>query len=167
MPNIYDVKLELLRPGPAHNQFLSPLTPYIAFCGEEGPVSVHVPFEHRQLLSRLERLRYVTPIGTIPLQQREEEVREMGETLGGVVAKVPALSTELGSARLEGRGLIHLRLFLSASELALVPFEFAIAPDGFPGSGSPLFLQTQVPIALTREGRRGHPLPVSWDRKPR
>jgi hypothetical protein len=167
MPDICDVKLELLRPGPAHNQLLSPLTPYIALCGADGPVSVHFPFEHRQLLSRLERLRYVTPTGTILPQQREVEVRDMGEVLGEVLAKVPALNAELRSARIEGRGLIHLRLSLSASELALVPFEFAIAPNGFPGSGSPLFLQTHVPIALTREGRRGQPLPVSWNRKPR
>lgn len=92
MPNIYDVRLELLRPGPAHNQFLSPLTPYIALCREEGPVSVHVPFKHRQLLSRLQRLRYATPRGTIPLQQREEEVREMGSS-----RKCRPLARSLGS----------------------------------------------------------------------
>ena len=38
-----------LRPGPAHNQLLSPLTPYLALCGADGPVTVNMPFEHRQL----------------------------------------------------------------------------------------------------------------------
>ncbi|MGE5239323.1 MAG: CHAT domain-containing protein [Chloroflexota bacterium] len=167
MADIGNIKLELLRPGPAHNQLLSPLTPYIALVGKEGPVTVQIPFEHRQLLSRLERLRYLTPSGTIPPSQREAEVREMGELLGEVLGKVPALLSEIGNAQAEGKGLIHLRLSMSAFELALVPFEFVIAPNGFPGSGSPLFLQSRTPITLTREVRHGRPLPVKWDRAPR
>ena len=55
MSSIRNVQLELLRSGPAHNQLLSPLTPYIALCGSAGPVTVNMPFEHRQLLARLER----------------------------------------------------------------------------------------------------------------
>ena len=165
--DINNIKLEFLRPGPAHNQLLSPLTLYIALCGREGPVTVNFPFEHRQLLNRLERLRYITPSGAIPAQQREAEVQEIGEMIGKVLGEVPALATQIGNARIDSKGLIHLRLSLSAFELALVPFEFAIAPDGFPGSGSPLFLQSRVPITLTREVRRDRPLPVSWNRTPR
>jgi len=165
--NIENIKLEFLRPGPAHNQLLSPLTPYIALCGREGPVTVNFPFEHRQLLNRLERLRYITPSGAIPPQQREAEVQEIGEVIGEVLGDVPALATQIGNARINSKGLVHLRLSLSAHELALVPFEMSIAPDGFPGSGSPLFLQSRVPISLTREVRRDRPLPVSWDRTPR
>jgi len=164
MMDINNIKLEFLRPGPAHNQLLSPLTLYIALCGREGPVTVNFPFEHRQLLNRLERLRYVTPSGAIPQKQREAEVQEIGEIIGEVLGKVPALSTQIGCARTDSKGLVHLRLSLSAHELALVPFEFAIAPNGFPGSGSPLFLQARVPITLTREVRRDRPLPVSWNR---
>lgn len=52
MNDIHDIKLEFLRSGPAHNHLLSPLTPYMALCGADGPVSVHLPFEHAQLLSR-------------------------------------------------------------------------------------------------------------------
>src|SRR5512136_2390069 len=151
MMNIENIKLEFLRPGPAHNQLLSPLTPYIALCGREGPATVNFPFEQRQLLTRLERLRYITPSGAIPQQQREAEVREIGEIIGEVLGKVPALATQIANARTDDKGLVHLRLSLSAHELALVPFEFAIAPNGFPGSGSPLFLQSRVPVTLTRE----------------
>jgi len=57
MDDIRDIRLEFLRSGPAHNQLISPLTSYMALCGAEGPVSVHLPFEHAQLLTRLERLR--------------------------------------------------------------------------------------------------------------
>jgi hypothetical protein len=126
-----------------------------------------MPFEHRQLLNRLERLRYGSAAGQISTQQREAEVREMGEALGRVLAQVPALLSEIGNARSEGGRLVHLRLSLSAFELGLVPFEFAIAPDGFPQSGSPLFLQSRSPISITREIRRGRPLPLDWNRPPR
>jgi hypothetical protein len=47
MSDIRSVKLEFLRPGPAHNQLLSPLTPYVAVCGDDGSVTVNMPFEHR------------------------------------------------------------------------------------------------------------------------
>ena len=165
--DINNIKLEFLRTGPAHNQLLSPLTLYIALCGREGPVTVNFPFEHQKLLNRLERLRYVTPSGAIPQQQREAEVREIGELIGEILGKVPALASQIGYALADGKGMIHLRLAMSAYELSLVPFECSIAPNGFPGSGSPLFLQSRVPITLTREVRRDRPLPVPWNRSPR
>lgn len=167
MSEIHNVKLEILRPGPSHNQLLSPLTPYLVLCGADGPVTVHLPFEQRQLLVRLERLRYFIEGTAVAPCQREAELRELGEIIGQILAQVPALLSELGSVRSERGKLVHLRLSLSAFELALVPFEAAIAPSGFPGSGSPLFLQSNTPITLTREIRRGQPLPVDWNRPPR
>lgn len=167
MPAIHRVKLELLRPGPAHNQLLSPLTPYLALCGADGPVTVHMPYEHRQLLTRLERLRYGDGEGAIVETQREAELRDIGEAIGRVFGEVPGLLAALGNARSEDTSFVHLRLSLSALELGLIPFEAAIAPDGFPASGSPLFLQTRTPISITREVRRGQTLPVAWNRPPR
>jgi hypothetical protein len=167
MGEIRDVKLELLRSGPAHNQLLSPLTPYLALCGADGPVTVTIPFEHGQLLNRLERLRYEIDGREVAPSQREAEVREIGEALGRVLSQVPGLLSELSSARSEQSELVNLRLSVGANELALVPFELAIGQDGYPGSGSPLFLQSIAPITLTREVRRGRPLPVQWNRRPR
>lgn len=164
---IGSVKLELLRPGPAHNQLLSPLTPYIALCGADGPVTVRIPFEHRQLLTRLHRLRYEGSKDPATDEQRQSEIRDIGEAIGGVFGQVPALLSELGVASTESGTLVHLRLALSGFELGMLPFEAAVAPDGFPGSGSPLFLQMRTPISLTREIRRGHKLPVEWNRPPR
>jgi hypothetical protein len=161
---IQKVKLEFLRPGPPHNQLLSPLTPYIALCGEDGPVTVQMPFEHRQLLMRLRRLRYESGKNPDRDEQRQAEVRDMGEAIGKVFGQVPALLSELGNIVEETGRLVHLRLSLSAFELGLIPFEFAIGMDGFPGSGSPLFLQTRTPITVTREIRRGSPLPIQWNR---
>src|SRR5205814_937611 len=76
--HVRHVTLELLRPGLAHNQLLSPLTPYLALCGSDGPVTVKIPFEHRQLLCRLARLRYAIHDREVAAQQREAEVRAMG-----------------------------------------------------------------------------------------
>lgn len=164
---IQQVKLEFLRPGPAHNQLLSPLTPYIALCGDEGPVTVQMPFEHRQLLMRLRRLRYESAKNPALDEQRQAEVRDMGEAIGKVFSQVPALLSALGDAGGETGKLVHLSLSLSGFELGLIPFELAVSMDGFPGSGSPLFLQTRTPISITREIRRGSPLPIKWNRPPR
>jgi len=167
MGDIQKVKLELLRSGPSHNQLLSPLTPYLALCGAEGPVTVHVPYEHAQLEARLDRLRYAVDGVEVAQAQRMAEVREMGEVIGRVLSQVPGLLAEVSRARCDGGRIVHLRLSMTANELALVPFELAIGSDGFPGSGAPLFLQTIAPITLTREVRRGRPLPVIWDRPPK
>ncbi|MCP4118412.1 MAG: CHAT domain-containing protein [Desulfobacteraceae bacterium] len=167
MPAIRNIKLEILRSGPSHNQLLSPLTPYLVLCGAEGPVTVNIPFEQRQLLTRLDRLRYSIKDTTVAQSQREAELRDLGEIIGKIFGRVPALLSELGGARSEKGKIVHLRLSLSAFELSALPFETAIAADGFPGSGSPLFLQTNTPVTMTREVRRGRPLPVEWNRPPK
>lgn len=163
MEEIRTIKLEILRQGPAHNQLLSPLTPYIALCGSDGPIPIKIPFEHQQLLNRLERLRYAIRDGSITNSQREAEVRELGGLLGEVLGQIPSLLSTLCSSQLN-RKLNHIRLTLSANEMSLLPFELAIGTNGFPGAGSPLLLQSQGPITLTREVRRSQLLPVNWDR---
>lgn len=165
MSSIRNVQLELLRSGPAHNQLLSPLTPYIALCGSAGPVTVNMPFEHRQLLARLERLRYGSNSAAVSASQREGEVRDIGEHIGRVFAQVPALITELSNGSEEQANLINLRLSITAYELGLVPFEAAIGPDGVPAAGAPLVLRSLV--SMTREIRRAQPMTVEWNRPPR
>lgn len=164
MSDIRNVKLEFLRPGPAHNQLLSPLTPYVAVCGDDGSVTVNMPFEHRELLIRLKRLRYENGVDPASDAQRQAEVRSMGEEIGQVIGQVPSLLSAICGA---SNSLVHLRLVLSPSELGMMPFEMAIAPNAFPGSGTALFLQPCAPITVTREVRRSIPLKVEWDRKPR
>lgn len=170
MNDIQDIALELVRPGPAHNQLLSPLTPYIALCGGDSPVNVTLPFEHRHLLMRIQRLRYELESGMpteVQTAQRQAELREMGELLGEFLGRIPALLAQLSRTRCGGGKLAHLRLSLCADELSMVPFETAISPTGFPGTGLPLFLQTHTPVAITREIRRNRPLLVQWDRPPK
>jgi hypothetical protein len=169
MGDIQTVRLELLRYGTTHNQLLSPLTPYIALCGSDGPVTVTIPLEHRQLMNRLERLRYMTDGAHISETQRQGELNELGALVASVLAHLPALNPQVDAASPRGREktLVHLQLVVWGSELALVPFEIATSPAGFPGAGQPLLTQSDVPVALTREVRRARPHPVEWDRAPR
>ncbi len=179
--------MEILRHGPAHNQLLSPLTQYLALCGNFGAVSVQVPFEHAQFRARLRPLMYQESE-----RLRQLQVRETGCDLRDILAKVPGLIAALAEARGAGQSgdptsddvnvrtteaarirgedpqsMTHLELILSASELALLPFELAEAPAGFPGAGKPLVLQSQTPICLTRRVRSNDRPTAPWDRTPR
>ncbi len=172
---IHDVRLELVRPGNPHNQLLSPLTPYMALCGEGSPVTFHIDFEHHQLLTRLERLRYqVETKGKfyrVPERLRQAEVAELGEEVARILAEIRTLSTELARAqgnqsfKPEGgaEAIVHLRLILSGSELSLVPFELAVAPQAYPGEGLEFCLQSSLPIVITREIHRDRPRTPCWN----
>jgi hypothetical protein len=61
-----------------------------------------------------------------------------------------------------GQRITHLRLVLSASELALLPFELSLSPPGCPGEGQPLLLQGLSPVCITRETRRVPETEVVW-----
>jgi hypothetical protein len=156
------VTLELLRHGPPQNQLLSPLTEYLALCGNHPAVTVGMPFEHNQLLVRLNALMYSDSEETRKLQ-----LTEMAQTMGALLGQVPGLIAELAEHHGEVPAQTHLRLILSASELALLPFELANAPNGFPGAGQPLALQAQAPLCVTREVRRVSTSCYAWPRAPR
>ena len=163
MSNVYDIRLEFVRSGPAHNQLLSPLTPYIALCGADAAVSVHLPFEHAQLLNRLSRLRYAIDGVEIAGQQRQAEVQELGEAIGRVLSGIPGLVADLRAAHDDNSRLVNIRLVISAYELGLVPFELTTVPADTLGPSTPLLLGTLT--NLTREIRRGQPLKVEWNRR--
>lgn len=156
------VTLELLRHGPSNNQLLSPLTAYLALCGNYDAETVHVGFEHVQLLRRMRGLRYQ--------DGRSAEVSALEEASAEVsklIAGIRSLTAEISSVPRGAHDVIHLRLVLSASELALLPFELIRSPSGFPGHGQWLSLQTAVPIALTREVRRVAATHIRWPDRPR
>ncbi len=175
MTDFIGVKLELVRPGPSHNQLLSPLTSYMALCGEGSPITFHIDLEHQQMLSGLERLRYATRQGSgfaeVPDRMRESALLEVGTDVKRVFEDIRTLLAEISRARVshpdqDGRGrAVHLRLVLGGSELALIPFEMAFAPQAFPGEGLEFCLQLAMPVVPTRETRSSRQLPVAWDRQ--
>jgi hypothetical protein len=172
MTRFHEIKLEFIRPGPPHNQLLSPLTPYMALSGEGSPVTFHIDIEHHHLLSRLERLRYVTTDGrsgvAIPSRIREATVAEIGEDVARILDRIRTLLGDewraVGDKGGSDSNLVHIRLVLSGSELALLPFEMAFAPQAFPGEGLEWTLQFHMPVVPTREIRRTRPNPVAYDR---
>jgi len=157
------ITLELLRHGPSHNQLLSPLTQYLALCENHAAVTVHLPFEHNQFLHRLQALGY-----KLDDESRQFQLRDTAQVLGELLASIPGLTAELNRGEAGGADqLAHLRLIISASELALLPFELALAPHGFPGAGQSLLLQSQMPLCLTREIRRVAEEVLAWPERPR
>lgn len=157
------ITLELLRHGPANNQLLSPLTPYLAICENHGAVTMHMPFEHNQFLHRLDALSY-----KVSEEARQFQLKDTAAVMRELLASIPGLTAETNKKNDGLDALTHLRLVLSASELALLPFELALSPDGVPGSGQHLLLQPQAPICITRESRRVPDANSGWStRRPR
>jgi hypothetical protein len=112
------VTLEFLRHGPPHNQLLSPLTRYMVLCGNHQAADVSVSFEHAQFLTKLRAFQYKeTDVN------REMQMAETAAQMSSILAAVPGLVAELADSASAGRTtLTHLRLILSANELALLPF---------------------------------------------
>lgn len=148
------ITLEILRAGPPHNQLLSPLTQYLAICGEAGASLFQVPWEHAPFERRLEDLRYEGPVGEDPAR-RVAETEAMGRDIAKLLGTIPALAGVLAGHGDEGAPEVtHLRLVLSASELGLIPFELSKTPSGLQMPAENwLMLQVHVPISLTRHVR--------------
>ena len=157
--------LELLRHGPAHNQLLSPLTPYLALCENHPAVTLQLPMEHNQLLHRLGALSY-----RLGEASRGFQLHDTAKLLADLLGSIPGLTADMngqGGAAGSGDpaqadGITHLRLVLSASELALLPFELTLSPPGCPGEGQPLLLQSLSPVCITRETRRVAQSQLVW-----
>jgi hypothetical protein len=140
------VTLEVLRHGPAHGQLLSPFTPYLAICGPREAESLTISMEHRELLVKLHALYYKHEGAT-----REFQIEDTAMVLGKLLGSIRGLVAELSQSG--SQDLVHLRLVLSASELATLPFELARSEGGLPGGGRPLALQSDLRLAITREIR--------------
>lgn len=161
---VRSVNVEFLRPGPPHNQLLSPLTQYLAICGDSGAGVVKVPYEHAVFERKLKELRYETG----DAGDRLAMLHEVGGDMGRILGAVPGLPGALTADPSRQGTLIHLRLTLSASELAHLPFELAKLPIGPEATAeSWLAIQTRPPVCLTRNIRTVSPEGVVWPEKPR
>src|SRR3954451_22723082 len=158
------VTVEFLRAGPPHNQLLSPLTQYLTVCGDAGAGVVTVPYEHAAFERRLKELRYETGEAS----DRLAMIHDVGVEMGKILGSVPGLPGALTVDPNRSSTLIHLRLILSASELAHLPFELAKTPVGQGATTeSWLAVQTRPPICLTRNIRTVSTEGVVWPHKPR
>jgi hypothetical protein len=159
--SIRRVRVEFLRPGPSHNQLLSPYTQYLAICNDAGAAVVTVPYEQRVFERRLKELRYETGDQSDRLDMLHEIGRDMGRILESVPGFTGALTHDAGSSNT----LVHLRLTLSAAELALLPFELAEVPVG--ATSSAVSIQTRPPVSVTRHIRTVSSEGLTWPDCPR
>ncbi len=155
------VSVEFLRPGPSHNQLLSPYTQYLAICNDAGAAIVTVPYEQRVFERRLKELRYESGDQSDRLNMLHEIGSDMGRILEAVPGFTGALTNDAGSIAT----LVHLRVTLSAAELALLPFELAEVPVG--SSSAPVSIQTRPPVSITRHIRTVSSDGLVWPDRPR
>ena len=164
--DIRRVAVELLRHGPRHNQLLSPLTDYLAVCGDFPGGVVHVPYEHAEAQNLLDDLRYT--VSSAEPSDRLAVVKDRaGSQLAAMLASIPGLAGVLAGEHAQSGSITHLRVILSAAELALLPFELAKVPVGAGSVGDDwLALQPDRPLCITRHVR-GVPAPTGWPTAPR
>src|SRR6516165_5722234 len=150
--NIRTVTLEFLRAGPRHNQLISPLTQYLAVCGDAPAGAVYLPYpDHASFERSREELRYAVSSESDSESDRLRGIlSETGDKIAQILGSVPGLPGVIASRNATSE-ILHLRLVLSASELALLPFELSKIPIG---GGAPadnwLLRQANAPVCLTR-----------------
>jgi hypothetical protein len=166
MDRVRRVEVELLRQGPRHNQLLSPLTVYLAMCGDFPGGVVHVPWEHAEVLDLLDDLRY--EVSSADSTDRLATIRDRaGSQLATMLTLVPGLAGALSGEPADTGTLTHLRLVVSAAELAVLPFELAKVPVGAGSVGEEwLGLQPDRPVCITRHVR-GATASDRWPTEPR
>ena len=183
MSRFDQIKLEIVRPGPPNNQLLSPLTQYLALCGESAPTTFSIDLEHHELLNKLTRLRYYASNGSsagnsspIPDSIRESTISELGKDMARILSHLKPLLVEqwraLGAAETiqsqsddqqqNPKMFAHVRLVASGSELSILPFELAMAPEASPGEGGDWLLDSRLPLVLTREVRKSVVPAETW-----
>jgi beta-lactamase superfamily II metal-dependent hydrolase len=158
---IRQVSVEFLRPGPSHNQLLSPHTQYLAVCNDAGAAVVTVPYEQRVFERRLKELRYETG----DQSDRLDMLHEIGRDVGKILEAVPGFTGALLNDAASPNTLVHVRLTLSASELAWLPFELALVPAG--SAPAALSIHARPPVSLTRHIRTVSSEGLIWPDRPR
>jgi hypothetical protein len=155
------IAIELLRTGTPHNQTLSPGVTYLALCGAHPPAEFRINLEQYKFSRYLQLLRYKDgPRASSILLAREA----LQEIITKIFEEIPALQMEAST----NDGWLHLRLVMTPRELAMLPFELALTPNGFQGArDKPFLLNPQRLTTITREVRQVAPKKHDWPAKPR
>jgi beta-lactamase superfamily II metal-dependent hydrolase len=164
--DIRTVTVELLRAGPRHNQLVSPLTQYLGVCGNAAAGRVSLPYEHGDLELRLQELRYRVANQDDPAR-RSKLLDRTGREIAQILSAIPGVSGLLNPEDEQPRTLTHLRIVLSASELAMLPFEASKVPTGEDSMSTWLALQARAPVCITRHIRSVSAEGIRWPSEPR
>jgi beta-lactamase superfamily II metal-dependent hydrolase len=164
--HIRTVTVELLRAGPRHNQLVSPLTQYLGVCGNAAAGRVSLPYEHGDLELRLQELRYRVA-NQDDRARRSKLLDRTGREVAQILSAIPGVSGLLNPEDEQPRTLTHLRIVLSASELAMLPFEASKVPTGEDSTSTWLALQARAPVCITRHIRSVSAEGIQWPSEPR
>src|SRR6516165_4808174 len=164
--HIRTVTVELLRAGPRHNQLVSPLTQYLGVCGNAAAGRVSLPYEHGDLELRLQELRYRVA-NQDDRARRSKLLDRTGREVAQILSAIPGVSGLLNPEDEQPRKLTHLRIVLSASELAMLPFEASKVPTGEDSMSTWLALQARAPVCITRHIRSVSAEGIQWPSEPR
>ena len=164
--DIRTVTVELLRAGPRHNQLVSPLTQYLGVCGNAAAGRVSLPYEHGDLELRLQELRYRVA-NQDDRARRSKLLDRTGREVAQILSAIPGVSGLLNPEDEQPRTLTHLRIVLSASELAMLPFEASKVPTGEDSMSTWLALQARAPVCITRHIRSVSAEGIRWPSEPR
>ncbi|MEO8937953.1 MAG: hypothetical protein ABI277_15660 [Burkholderiaceae bacterium] len=117
-------------------------------CGAEVGV-VDLPFEHPAFLRRLDEMGLDQDA-----KDRNPVMRDLGVEFARMLGSIPRPPGSLSTDASGPDTLIRLRLVLSKSELALLPFELTKSPIG-PATWAEggLSLQVRVSVVITRRTR--------------
>jgi hypothetical protein len=158
--NIRMMQVELLRAGKRHGHLLSPLAQYLGVFGNAPASLLAQPYEHSDLERDLQDLSY--EVNASDRVRREQILARTGERIAAILSSVEGLSNGLASERERADTLTQLRIVLSASELAMLPFELSMALPGVAPPNVWLALQARVPICITRHIRGVSAEGMTW-----
>ena len=157
---MHSVSIELLRTGTPYNQTISPGITYLALCGTHPPAEFRVDLEQYKFNQYLKLLRY-THKGD---ESRVLAIEALQKIITEIFEKITALLVEASDAK----EWLHIRLIMTPKELAMLPFELVLTPNGFQGmQEKPFLLHQQRLTTLTREIRQAASKRYEWPYKTR
>ena len=143
MPRIHTLDIELVRPGPPHNQLLSPMMPYSVLVGGKPPLTHQFQMEHRLLRHHLAALQRAAEGEQVRLLASRSALQDL---IGGLLGRV-------GLPTIPGDDWLELRFVINPRELGVVPLELAV-DTATPGS-PPLLVDPARRVIITRKVRQG------------
>lgn len=158
---LQQVTIELMRPGDLGGQLLSKLTSYLAVSDDSHAETIHLPFDHWELLQDLRMLSQ-----NRASHERDHSLLALGKRVRDFMERLSLLPGALRTHTDGGRP-VHLRLALSGHELALIPYEAGLGPSPPYAEAEPLLAHPNRQVILTRELRQSSTMPLDWSRPPR
>jgi len=146
----------IARTGDADNHLLSPDISYIAMCGSYPEATFSINCKQLDFYGQVKLLRYT-----------DADPNASAPAIAFFKNLVTKIYTDLKYLSIDekDKAPLHIRLVTSPIELAQLPFEFGLDPNS--EDKTPLLLNPERAITLTREVRQVKEAIYNWPVKPR